>query len=86
MKLVVVKFRDSTTFDHWAHKDEVDKSKCKVAIAIGLLWEETEEITKVVLLCSENKEHLSNWVVIPTPCVITCDVIKEIDWEVPNED
>ena len=84
MQLVVVKFLDSTTFDHWAAKEDVDKSKCKVCFAVGLLVEENDNITKVALLCSLDKESFSNWVDIPTPCVLSCEVLKEIDWEVKD--
>ena len=84
MQLVVVKFRYSTTFDHWATMEDIDKSKCKVCFAVGILVKENEEITKVALLYSEDKGAASNWVDIPTPCVLSCEVVKEIDWEVPN--
>lgn len=85
MQLVIVKFRDPTTFNQWAYKDEVDKSKCKVCLAFGILVEENEDITKVALLCSGDKGAFSNWVNIPTGCVLTCDVIKEVDWEAPDD-
>ena len=84
MQIVIIKFRDSTTFDHWVRKDDVDKSKCSVCLAFGLLFEENDDVTKVALLCSEDKESFSNWIAIPTPCVLSCDVVKEVDWEVPS--
>ncbi len=82
MQLVVVKFEDSTTFDHWVSIEEVDESKCKVCIAVGVLVEENAKVTKVALLYSEDKKAVSNWIAIPTACILSCDIIKEIDWEV----
>lgn len=85
MQLVVVKFRDPTTFDYWAPMDEVDKVKCKICYAAGFLIETNDDVTKVALLCSQDKEDIRSWVVVPTGCVLTCDVIQTIDWEVPND-
>ena len=84
MQAVVVKFRDPTTFGYWATTDEVGRAKCRVCLAVGILVEENDDITKVALLYSEDKGSSSNWVVIPTPCILSRDVIKEIDWEVPS--
>lgn len=84
MQVVVVKFRDATIFHDWSSRACVDESKCKVCLAIGMLFEENENTTKVALLCSEDAQTFSNWIAIPTSCIITCDVIKEIDWEKPN--
>lgn len=83
MQVAVVKFRDPTTFDYWATKKEVDKTACKVCVAVGILVEENDTTTKVALLCSGDKGSFFHWVAIPTHCVLSCDVIKEIDWEVP---
>lgn len=84
MEVVVVKFRDPTTFGYWATTDEVDKLQCRVCFAVGILVEENDSVTKVALLYSEDKGSCSNWVSIPTPCVLSCDVIKTIDWEVKD--
>jgi len=84
MQVVVIKARDITYNVSWATLEEVDESKCKVLVVVGLLVEENEEVTKVALMCSDDKNDFNVWVNIPTSCVITCDVIKEIDWEVKN--
>ena len=85
MKLVVVKFQDPTTFHQWTEMDEIDKSKCKICYAGGFLVEENDDITKVALLYAEDKGSASNWIAIPTACVLACEVIKEVDWEAENE-
>ena len=82
MQLVVVKFRDPTTFDYWATVEETDKSKCNICFAVGLLLEENDDIVKVALLCSEDRHTFRGWVNIPGSSVLSCDVIKEVDWEV----
>ena len=84
MQIAVVKFQDPTTFNHWATIDEVDKSKCDVCYACGFLIEENDNVTKVALMSSEDKKTGYGWVVIPTSCVLSCEVIKEVDWEVGN--
>mgnify|MGYP001616636977 CR=1 FL=1 len=84
MQVVVVKFKDPTTFGHWETKEELDKSKCKVCFACGFLLEENTTTTKVALLCAEDLNSFSDWIDIPAGCILSCEVIKEVDWERPN--
>ena len=84
MQVVMVKFRDPTTFDYWATMDEIDKSEPRVCYACGFLIEENDDVTKVALLLSEDREIGRDWITIPTSCILSCEVIKEVDWEVPN--
>ena len=78
MQIVIVRFTDSTTFGHWASVEEVERRKPKICVAAGVLVEENEELIKIALLCSMDGGEYANWVVIPTPWVISCDVIKEV--------
>ena len=81
MKVVVVKFLDPTTCGEWSTKQEVDETKCKSCVACGFLFEENKDTVKVALMCSNDKEAWSDWVVIPAGCVLSIDKIKEVDWE-----
>ncbi len=85
MQVVVVKFQDPTTFNQWKLLDSLDTAPCKICYACGFLLEENKEYTKVALLCSEDAQGVSDWIVIPTGCVMSCEVIKEVDWKKPNE-
>ena len=82
MQIVLVKWRDSATFGHWADKDAIDQSTCQIAYAVGFLITENDKQVTVALLSSEDKEALSNWVNIPIEAVIEIERIKEVDWDV----
>ena len=82
MQVALVKFQDSTTHDHWASMDDIDKSAPKVCFACGFLIEESDEAVKVCLLLGQEKEVGSNWIIIPAKCVLFIEVIKEIDLDV----
>jgi len=82
MQLVVVKFLDPTTHNHWATLDDIDTSTCRVCYAHGALLAENDNIVKVSLLSSDTKQAGSDWIDIPAGCVISIDIIKEVDWGV----
>ena len=77
MQVALVRFQDPTTHDNWASMDDIDKSAPKVCFACGFLIEENDAVVKVCLLLGQ--EIGSNWVVIPAGCVLSVEVIKEID-------
>ena len=81
MQIVLVKWKDSTTFGLWASKEGVDESKCRICYASGFLVTENDKQVTVALLTSEDKEDFSNWVNIPIENVIELAVIKEVDWD-----
>ena len=77
MQVTLVRFQDPTTHDHWASMDDIDKAAPKVCFACGFLIEENDAVVKVCLLLGQ--EIGSNWIVIPAGCVLSVEVIKEID-------
>ena len=79
MQVALVKFQDPTTHDHWASMDDIDKAAPKMCFACGFLIEENDAVVKVCLLLGQEKEIGSNWIVIPAGCVLSVEVIKEID-------
>ena len=81
MQIVLCKWKDSTTFGHWASKDTVDESGCRVCYAAGFLVTENDKQVTIALLASEDKEDFSNWANIPIENVMELDKIKEVDWE-----
>jgi hypothetical protein len=81
MQLVVVKFLDPATFNHWSTWDTVEESQPRLCVASGLLLGETKEVVKVGLLASGDKKTVSDWIAIPIGCVLTVDYVREIDWE-----
>ncbi len=80
MQIALVKWKDSTTFGHWAGKDDVDESRCRICYAAGFLVTENDEQVTVALLTSEDKGDFSNWVNIPIENVMEIARIKEVDW------
>ena len=81
MQLVIVKFLDPTTFGHWATMEELTQSGCRVCIAAGWLIEQTDDMVKVALLTTKEKDSVSNWVNIPVVAILSIDVIKDISLE-----
>ncbi len=81
MKLVVVKFHDSTFFNDWAAAEVVDQSKPKTCYAAGWLVEENDNQVKLALMTTQDAGAFADWIVIPTGSVITIDEIKNVDWE-----
>ena len=77
MQVALVKFQDPTTHDNWSLMDDIDKSAPKMCFACGFLIEENDAVVKVCLLLGQ--EIGSNWIVIPAGCVLSVEVIKEID-------
>ena len=83
-QVVVVKWIDSTTFEHWDTADAVDEGKLKTCYAFGLLVRQDDEVTSVALLATLDKntkklEACSNWVNIPTVNVIRYQVVCELE-------
>ena len=81
MRIVLVKFQDPTTHSSWETIDELDKSAPRTGLACGFLMEETDKIVKVCLLLGQDREIASNWIDIPAGCVVSIDVLKEVDWD-----
>ena len=81
MQLVVVKFLDPTTHNRWAGQDEIDETQCRVCYAHGVLLKENDKIVKVSLLSSEDKQTGSDWIDIPAGCILSLEIIKEVDWD-----
>ncbi len=84
MKLVVVKWEDAVSESNWSSEDTVLKSTLKAVYTAGFLVRKDKKVISIALLMSDDKEDFSNWVNIPTSCVLSVDVIKEIDWEVKD--
>ena len=82
MQVALVKFQDPTTHDNWASMDDIDKSSLKVCFACGFLIEDSDAVVKVCLLLGQEGETGSGWIVIPAGCVLSVEVIKEIDLDV----
>lgn len=80
MQIVLVKWKDSTTFGHWSSAEFVDQSRCRLGYAAGFLVTEDDTKITVALLTSEDREDFSNWVNIPIESVIEIVKIKEVDW------
>jgi len=53
-----------------------------MCFACGFMIEENDAVVKVCLLLGQKGEIGSNWVVIPEGCVLSVEVIKEIDLDV----
>lgn len=80
MKLVVVKFADPIVISHWTTLEDAEKIKPRTCYAHGRLLTENKEVVRVSLLSSEDNQDASSWITIPAGCVISVDIIKEIDW------
>ena len=80
MQIVLVKWKDSTTFGSWELKDTVDQSTCRVCYASGFLITENDKQVTIALLSSVDKDAFSNWINIPIENVMELAVIKEVDW------
>ena len=80
MKIVLVKWKDATTFGEWKSADAVDKTKFQVCYAAGFLVTENTEVVTIALLTSEDKENFSNWINIPSECVLELTTMCETDW------
>lgn len=80
MKLVLAKVQDLTTFNHWTAREEAEVSKFKVCYVSGLLISEDENMVRIALLCSKEKDAFSDWINIPRGDVLELEVIKEVDW------
>ena len=79
MKIVEVHFEDPTTYNHWSDKDTIASSCCRVCIARGSLFEDSERYIKVCLLGSDDGETFSDWVVIPKGCMVDFKEIGDVE-------
>lgn len=80
MKIVIVKFLDPTTHSQWASLEAIDETEPHVCYAHGRLMQEDDKVVKVSLLTGGDKQSGADWVDIPAGCVLSVDVIKEVDW------
>lgn len=80
MKIVLVKWKDSIVFGHWAPADEVDQSSFKICYASGFLITQNDVLVTVALLSSDDKYSFSNWINIPAENVMELTVVGEVDW------
>ena len=81
MKIVLVKYQDPTTYSSWMPTELVSHTKPKLGFVCGYLFEENEDTIKVALMCSEDRDTWAEHIVIPQGCVVSVDVIKEVDWD-----
>lgn len=79
VKVIVVTFLDSATYNGWTSEEEVLKTKPKVCVASGVLVSASESTIKVALLSSlsteGDKESYSNWIDIPVSCILSKKVV-----------
>lgn len=73
MQVVLVKFRDPTTFGHWASMDFMAESKPRICLAVGFLLEKNNNVIKVGLMTSD--EDVSNWIAIPRGALVSMETL-----------
>ena len=83
MKLVVVKWLDSTSFNYWTTKEGTQKAGLELCYSSGFLVEDGDEFLTIAVITTKDKKNYSTWVNIPKGCVKAMEIIREVDW---NED
>ena len=81
MKIVAVKWIDSTTFNFWAGKEFVMDSTCREAYTVGILVGEDELKLTVALISSEDHEDFAGWVNIPQGCILERMELGDLEFE-----
>lgn len=80
MKIVLLKWIDSTLYNFWEDIEGAKERGCSVAYACGILAGETETEYLVATNLNEDKSCMGGWVAIPKGCVTDFEVVKKVDW------